>query len=57
MIHPDQKVAFLPGPKRAISLPMTTRAETEYRYEKLTWPEINNAVDLGKVCILPCGRA
>src|SRR5437868_5291708 len=36
--------------------PMTTsRAATEYRYEKLTWPEINDAVDLGKVCILPCG--
>ena len=28
---------------------MTSRAETEYRYEKLTWPEINDAVDLGKV--------
>jgi creatinine amidohydrolase len=34
---------------------MTSRATTEYRYEKLTWPEINDAVDLGKVCILPCG--
>jgi creatinine amidohydrolase len=34
---------------------MTSRAATEYRYEKLTWPEINDAVDLGKVCILPCG--
>ncbi|MCB1086839.1 MAG: creatininase family protein [Verrucomicrobiae bacterium] len=34
---------------------MKSRAETEYRYEKLTWPEINDAVDLGKVCILPCG--
>jgi creatinine amidohydrolase len=34
---------------------MTSRAKTEYRYEKLTWPEINDAVDLGKVCILPCG--
>ncbi len=34
---------------------MTTRAQTEYRYEKLTWPEINDAVDLGKVCIVPCG--
>lgn len=32
-----------------------TRAEQEYRYEKLTWPEINEAVDLGKVCIIPCG--
>jgi len=32
-----------------------TRAETEYRYEKLTWPEINDAIDLCKVCIVPCG--
>ena len=32
-----------------------SRALTEYRYEKLTWPEINDAVDLGKVCIVPCG--
>ena len=34
---------------------MPSRAETEYRYEKLTWPEINDAIDLGKICILPCG--
>jgi creatinine amidohydrolase len=34
---------------------MPSRAETEYRYEKLTWPEINDAIDLGKVCIIPCG--
>ena len=34
---------------------MISRAATEYRYEKLTWPEINDAVDLQKVCILPCG--
>ena len=34
---------------------MTSRAATEYRYEKLTWPEINDAVDLQKVCIIPCG--
>ena len=32
-----------------------SRAKTEHRYEKLTWPEINDAIDLGKVCILPCG--
>src|SRR6266480_7615415 len=32
-----------------------TRAGTEYRYEKLTWPEINDAIDLGKVCLVPCG--
>lgn len=34
---------------------MTDRARNEYRYEKLTWPEINDAVDLGKVCVVPCG--
>lgn len=34
---------------------MASRAETEYRYEKLTWPEINDAIDLQKVCIVPCG--
>ena len=34
---------------------MSSRAETEYRYEKLTWPEINDAGDLGKVCSVPCG--
>ena len=32
-----------------------SRAKTEWRYEKLTWPEINDAVDLGKVCVVPCG--
>ncbi|MGQ0634132.1 MAG: creatininase family protein [Planctomycetaceae bacterium] len=31
------------------------RAKTEYRYEKLTWPEINDAIELRKVCVLPCG--
>src|SRR5262249_44933767 len=35
-------------------IPMS-RAATEYRYEKLTWPEINDAIELGKVCIVPCG--
>ena len=34
---------------------MTSRAATEYRYEKLTWPEINDAVEMNKVCIVPCG--
>ncbi len=34
---------------------MASRAATEWRYEKLTWPEINDAVDLKKVCIVPCG--
>ncbi len=32
-----------------------SRAATEYRYEKLTWPEINDAVAMNKVCIIPCG--
>src|SRR5262249_28003197 len=32
-----------------------SRAATEYRYEKLTWPEVNDAVELGKVCVVPCG--
>ena len=34
---------------------MEDRVRNEYRYEKLTWPEINDAVDLGKVCVVPCG--
>ena len=34
---------------------MTSRAAAEYRYEKLTWPEINEAIDMNQVCILPCG--
>ncbi len=34
---------------------MPGRAASEYRYEKLTWPEINDAIELGKVCIVPCG--
>jgi creatinine amidohydrolase len=34
---------------------MASRAATEWRYEKLTWPEINDAVELNKVCIVPCG--
>jgi creatinine amidohydrolase len=34
---------------------MNSRAKTEYRYEKLTWPEINDAIELGKVCVVPCG--
>ena len=35
---------------------MTNRARDEYRYEKLTWPEINDAVELGKVCLLALRR-
>ncbi len=34
---------------------MASRALTEYRYEKLTWPEINDAIEANKVCIVPCG--
>lgn len=34
---------------------MNSRAAQEYRYEKLTWPEINDAIELRKVCIVPCG--
>ena len=34
---------------------MPSRAATEYRYEKLTWPEINDAVEMGKVCVVPVG--
>ena len=34
---------------------MTSKATSEYRYEKLTWPEINDAVDENQVCIIPCG--
>jgi creatinine amidohydrolase len=33
---------------------MPSRAATEYRYEKLTWPEADEAAGLGKVCVLPC---
>lgn len=34
---------------------MSSRAATEYRYEKLTWPEINEAIEANQICILPCG--
>ena len=34
---------------------MASRAETEIRYEKLTWPEINDAIEQGQICIVPCG--
>jgi len=34
---------------------MPSRVATEYRYEKLTWPEINEAVEMEQVCIVPCG--
>ncbi|QDU40461.1 Creatinine amidohydrolase [Maioricimonas rarisocia] len=34
---------------------MSSRAASEYRYEKLTWPEINEAIAQQQVCIVPCG--
>lgn len=34
---------------------MTSRAAVEHRYEKLTWPEINDAIEMKQVCIVPCG--
>ncbi|MGI8605145.1 MAG: creatininase family protein [Verrucomicrobiales bacterium] len=35
--------------------PSQSRAATEFRYEKLTWPEINDAIEMHKVCVVPCG--
>jgi creatinine amidohydrolase len=35
--------------------PSPSRAATEFRYEKLTWPEINDAIEMRKVCVVPCG--
>lgn len=34
---------------------MSNRAQTEFRYEKLTWPDINDAIEMGKICVVPCG--
>src|SRR5262245_10318669 len=34
---------------------MASRARDEFRFEKLTWPEINEAVQLEKVCVVPVG--
>ena len=34
---------------------MSSRATSEYRYEKLTWPQINEAIEMNQVCIVPCG--
>jgi creatinine amidohydrolase len=41
-------------PRSSEERSMASRARTEFRYEKLT-VEITDAVELGKVCILPCG--
>lgn len=35
--------------------PSPSRAAAEFRYEKLTWPEINDAIEMAKVCVVPCG--
>lgn len=32
-----------------------SRARDEIRYEKLTWPEINDAIEQNQVCVVPCG--
>jgi creatinine amidohydrolase len=32
-----------------------SRAASEYRYEKLTWPEAQQAAAMGKVCLVPFG--
>ena len=34
---------------------MSSRSQTDYRYEKLTWPEIEEAVEAAQVCVVPCG--
>jgi len=34
---------------------MSSPAEVEVRYEKLTWPEIEDAVEQRQICIVPCG--
>ncbi|MEM7032606.1 MAG: creatininase family protein, partial [Chloroflexota bacterium] len=31
------------------------KASTEYRYNRLTWPEMNDAIEMQKVVILPTG--
>ena len=36
-------------------MPDPIRPEPEYRYEKLTWPEVNAAVARRPVCVLPVG--
>ena len=30
-------------------------AQTEYRYNRLTWPEMNDAIEMQKLVILPTG--
>jgi len=33
---------------------MSDKHLTEHRYEKLTWPEINDAIAAKQICIVPC---
>jgi creatinine amidohydrolase len=33
---------------------MSDKHLTEHRYEKLTWPEINDAIAAKQICIIPC---
>jgi len=40
---------------RSIGNNAMSRAANEFRYEKLTWPEINDAIEMRKVCVVPCG--
>ena len=42
-------------PTTGKGITVSDRVRNEYRYEKLTWPEINEAVEMKKVCIVPCG--
>lgn len=34
---------------------MSSSVYTTHHEEKLTWPEINDAAELGQVCVVPCG--
>jgi creatinine amidohydrolase len=34
---------------------MAPESLSEYRYEKLTWEEVNDAVDAGKIAVIPTG--
>ena len=51
----DEGLFHFVSSSRGASMAGSSRALREYRYEKLTWPEVRDAVDLGKVCIVPCG--
>src|SRR6187551_3104623 len=53
-INACRPVLTRPSPPERRSRPVS-RHRTEHRYEKLTWPDINDAVDDGQVVIVPCG--